>query len=152
MIINGSTTINDVKYLLLHKMLVENKSKNQAARETIKELDVSSITMINALRKVDAHIEKKYGDKVYYMVCLTQTQWITNCTSCGELINEGFSVKKDVSGDADYSVCVEDCMTAKLFEAQSDAIKFLYGSSSVTPLPVAFAEPHPKALPKVADA
>lgn len=142
--INGLTeAVEDAKYALLHKILVENKSKVKAICEVVEKLDLPAPVLIKALRKVDECIIKKYGDEMYYMVCLSQTQWVANRVLPLKLIDEGFRIQKDLSGEAAYSVCVDGRITAKLFKSEDDAIKFLYGSSLVTPLPVKLAETQP---------
>jgi len=119
------TIIEDLKYLLLHKMLVENKTKVEAIREAIKKLGVSALMVNIALKKVDGCIAKKYGNRLYYMVCMNQAQWTVNKVTCQELFDEGFKVQKDVNGDADHNVFVKNCVTAKLFKNESNSAFFV---------------------------
>lgn len=135
-------TVTDAAYLLLYKMLVESKTRKKATKETIEQLDTATVVIIDALEKLDAYLLRKYSDKPYHMVCLKQLEWGFIHTTCMELIDEGFKIQEDPSGKADFNVSVDNgFITAKLFEHESSAIKFLYESYSIIS-----AEVQPKTL------
>jgi len=133
-----TTAAINVRYTLLHKILVENKSKAKAIRETLIYLDVCVPVLAIALKEVDTYICNKYGDDAYHMVCLNQKQWLVNKVTLPSLIDEGFKIRKDLNDDTVYNIYVDGCVTAKLFKSETNAIAFLYKSAFVPPLPVNF--------------